>query len=464
MSDAPVLLTDEQMRHFIAHGYVLLQTDFSDRFHAAMNARIAAVMQEEGNPGNNILPRVPEVQAVFQHPVIRGAVSSVLGPDYITQPHRHCHYTEPGRKVQSWHKDSYWGYARVRNHHQWWAMIFYYPQDVDTEMGPSGIIPGTQFYDKRAGDDSEQPLFMEGKAGTFALIHYDLWHRGGANLSRRNRAMIKFQFTRVSRPQSPAWNCQRDAWQSMNGDGPPHTHNSLWEAQWNWHAGRQNALSPDTFAPSAGPEELAAQVEGDYEPAGVGAAYELAHMGEAGLPHLMRVLETGRQHPSRRAGYGLSAASHAALPLLQPAMASESDLVRRYAVFAAGEHGPAAADLAPDLIQRLEDDSPWVRRTAVESLSLIEDADQAVPALVRALADEDDQVRFSTALSLARYKAAAAPAVDALCASLKDENRYVRGFAVEALRQIGTAEALNRVCDHLIESRWCYSTTPNSTF
>lgn len=174
MEQAPVLLTDAQMRHFIAHGYVLLQTDFPEDFHAAMNARIEAVMRDEGNPGNNILPRAPEVQAVFRHPVIRGAVSSVLGPDYIVQPHRHCHYTEPGRKVQSWHKDSYWGYARVRNHHAWWAMIFYYPQAVTPEMGPSGIIPGTQYYDKRPGDATEQPLFLEGPAGTFALIHYDL--------------------------------------------------------------------------------------------------------------------------------------------------------------------------------------------------------------------------------------------------------------------------------------------------
>ena len=38
------------------------------------------------------------------------------------------------------------------------------------------------------------------------------------------------------------------------------------------------------------------------------------------------------------------------------------------------------------------------------------------------------------------------------------------GFAVEALKQIGTPEALAKLCDHLIENRWCYSTTPDSLF
>ena len=83
---------------------------------------------------------------MFKHPAIRGALTSVLGERFVTHPHRHCHYTYPGRKVQSWHKDSYWGYRKIRNHHPWWAMIFYYPQPVDQAMGPSAVLPGTQYY------------------------------------------------------------------------------------------------------------------------------------------------------------------------------------------------------------------------------------------------------------------------------------------------------------------------------
>ena len=53
------LLTDEQMRRFIANGYLVLETDFSAEFHRAMNAHIDEVMEREGNPGNNFLPRIP---------------------------------------------------------------------------------------------------------------------------------------------------------------------------------------------------------------------------------------------------------------------------------------------------------------------------------------------------------------------------------------------------------------------
>lgn len=135
-----------------------------------MSRNIQAVMHKEGNPGNNILPRVPEVQEVFfRHPVIQGALTNVLGANYIMHPHRHCHFTEPGRKVQSWHKDSYWGYAKVRNHHPWWAMIFYYDHTVDKALGSSAFMPGTQFYNNHAGNKSEQDIHMLGEQGTFGL-------------------------------------------------------------------------------------------------------------------------------------------------------------------------------------------------------------------------------------------------------------------------------------------------------
>ena len=134
MSVSNYLLNDEQMRQFISRGYLVLQTDFPKEFHERLKAKLNEAMEKEGNPGNNILPRFSEVGDIIQNPVVRGALTSVVGPDYTIHPHRHCHFTYPGRKVQTWHKDSYWGHQKVRNHHNWWAMIFYYPQAVDEEM------------------------------------------------------------------------------------------------------------------------------------------------------------------------------------------------------------------------------------------------------------------------------------------------------------------------------------------
>ena len=91
-------------------------------------------------------------------------------------------------------------------------------------MGPSGVLSGTQYYTKRAGDDTERPVSLEGPEGTFALIHYDLWHRGGANLSQKTRAMMKFQFVRMNAPTGPAWKNERANWGKVEEAAIDHNH------------------------------------------------------------------------------------------------------------------------------------------------------------------------------------------------------------------------------------------------
>ena len=463
MSQQEYLLSDEQMRRFVAHGYLILQTDFPAEFHDQLNARLDEVMTKEGNWGNNILPRISEVNDVFQNPIIQGALTSVVGPGYVMHPHRHCHYTFPGRKVQGWHKDSYWGHQKVRNHRNWWAMIFYYPHAVDEEMGPSGIFPGTQYYAKRAGDETEQPVFMEGGPGTFALIHYDLWHRGGANNSQKNRAMMKFQFVRMDAPSAPAWNNQTSEWSPLNGDAPPTVHEALWRDQWRWHLGQAGAQ--DRGAADEDMAALAAQLGSDYEPAGVDAAYRLASQGRKAIGLLTSALTRDDTTAARNAGYGLSAVGATALGELVDALGHANESARMYAAFALGEIGAAASESSAAVAQLVDDPAVEVRRTAVEALGTLKSpADATIPALMQGLSDEDGQVRFTAALSLQRIGAGAAEAVPALAKALHDENRYVRANAVDALRRIGTVEALSAALDHLTAHRWCPTTTPDNLF
>ena len=87
----------------------------------------------------------------------------------------------------------------------------------------------------------------------------------------------------------------------------------------------------------------------------------------------------------------------------------------------------------------------------------------AVPALIAYLRDEDPQTRFNAAYSLSSFGDAAADAVPALAAALDDDNRYVSGHTVTALRHIGTPEAQVALLDFLSASRWCAATTKEST-
>ena len=100
MSDAPILLTDEAMQRFIREGYVTVQSALPKSYHDAMYARLEP-LEEDGLVGhNNLLPMVPELRELLDEPVARGALLSILGPDYYLHFHRHDHVNWP-EKVQT---------------------------------------------------------------------------------------------------------------------------------------------------------------------------------------------------------------------------------------------------------------------------------------------------------------------------------------------------------------------------
>ena len=86
MTDKAYLLNDNQMRDFIVNGYVIVKTDLPRSFHDEIYKTTNTVFEREGNPGNNLLPRIPEIQHVLDNPTVRGALTSLLGADYYIQP------------------------------------------------------------------------------------------------------------------------------------------------------------------------------------------------------------------------------------------------------------------------------------------------------------------------------------------------------------------------------------------
>jgi len=78
--------------------------------------------------------------------------------------------------------------------------------------------------------------------------------------------------------------------------------------------------------------------------------------------------------------------------------------------------------------------------------------------------EDDDQLRWTVALSLARMGGKAESALPALCESLNDYNRYLQGYAVLALKRIDTAAAQKLLIDFLMVSRWCPITNKASNY
>ena len=380
MSEIDHLFDDEGMRRFLVDGYVVVKAAMPADFHAGVHRRVEEMFEIHGNLGNNILPLIPEIQQVFDHPAVHGAMTSILGPGYVMHPHRYCHRNQPGSEAQSFHKDTYEGDEQVKHHRCRWAVAFYYPQETTFDMGPSAILPGSQYYDSSEAAHKQPDLPLCGEAGTVTIIHFDLWHRASPNSSERQRYMLKFLFERLGEPTRPSWRNANPDWVAPAGD--PGQHQGMYEKLWRWNRGAstQNGSPRDGNAIDALAEELC---RGKGEREKLDAAYELGARGAAALPPLVEALQAESEEVSRHAAYGLSAAGVTAVPQLIEALGEGGDLARVHAAYALADSGPATwQDLlhadpsacraaAEALTAALGDESSWVRRNAAEALGTI---------------------------------------------------------------------------------------------
>ena len=249
MSNNSHRLTDSQMAQFIAHGYLTITPDLPPEFHAEVFAKHEEVFAKEGNPGNNLLPRMPLVGEIFADPAVVGALQSTAGDDYYLQPHRHPHFNPPNSKGQGMHQDG----GKRWSHRTRYLLAFYYPQDTPLARGPSGIVPGSHYFNTPEGARTSEETPLITPAGTVTIVDYDLWHRAMPNLTDSNRYMVKFLFARMSEPQAPAWHNELADWPGiapvLAGDSPELQ--QMYAQAWRWHRHGQSApASPNGHSPT----------------------------------------------------------------------------------------------------------------------------------------------------------------------------------------------------------------------
>lgn len=461
MPDQAHRLTDAQMAQFIAHGYITITPDLSPEFHAEVFAQHEEVFAKEGNPGNNLLPRIPLVRQVFADPAVVGALKSIGGDDYYLQPHRHPHHNPANSKGQNMHQDG----GKRWSHRTRYLLAFYYPQDTPIERGPSAIVPGSHYFNTPEGARIVEEVPLICPAGPVTIVDYDLWHRAMPNTSDHNRYMIKFLFARMSEPQAPAWHNEQTDWPgaspALDGDSPELE--KMYAHAWHWHRGDGPSALPSSNGHS--PAELLKVIALDQERAGIAAAYELAAFGGEVVPALLDKLADESEMTRRHAAYALSSIGVPAVAPLTGILTHAQLATRTDAVTILGDIGLAAAPAIPALIKASKDPHEDVRRRAAEALGTVcQAAPTAVPALVAALSDDQAQVRQAATFALCRLGFYAADAVEALEQVLDDENRYVRADALHALERIGTPQAKDTLIKHLMPARWCPITTPENTF
>jgi HEAT repeat protein len=451
---------------------------------------------------------VPELNQIFADPLVRGGLTSVVGPDYVMHPHRALHNNMPGSDAQRIHMDSYWGYLRrVRNHRCRWAMIMYVPQATPLERGPTGLIPGSQYQSQRPDEALMREVAGCLETGGFLLIHYDIWHRKMKNFTQDKRFMMKFEFIRMREPDAPSWDHADPAWRL--DELPGLDLSAVWRRHWNWLRGASeqdvpvnhigtadltdtdprrrlaaiNDIALSTEAARARLQALVSLLHDPLEPIAVDAAYAMASAGADAVLLLLNILRGDTEEdtdldrgshdgsrpdagmPARSAAYGLAEiglpAVQGLLDILDNGAGSRA---RKLAAFALGEIAGTGTEVVDALCIATQDPAASVRINAIEALGLKSATPSAVAALSRAIKDVDPQARFSAALSLAQIGPAAEAAVPALKDALHDENRYVPGYAVEALERIATPSAIRVLLPFLKAARWCPHTSPASIY
>ena len=240
--DQKYLLDDNAIKNFIIQGYHMLDLDFSREFHESVSQQIDTVFARRGNPLDDILDEVPDLYEVWGNPIVKGALISIMGADFQMMSHRHCHYTKPGDPGGHWHQDS----VNSRHHKIRTVLGLYYPQDVTEDMGPTVILPGTQYHNTPTSLMASYVNFknqipMNVKAGTVAITHYDRWHAWMPNQSNQNRRMLKFVFNRGSEPTEPSWSAApytnigvKPNSVEMDDQSAAYKHRLMWSNVWRW--------------------------------------------------------------------------------------------------------------------------------------------------------------------------------------------------------------------------------------
>jgi HEAT repeat protein len=444
-------MTTTQRQQFFTDGYVSLRPELPAALHARIRERLAFVLKQEFNPGNNILPTVPELQQVLDSPELVAALTEVLGAGYVLHPHRFCHNNEPVEQTEAgvkagagtnafigWHQDSHSPLARPRHHACRYAMVLYYPQDTPKEFGPTQLIPGTQFHRELTERDFEQGFQAAGPAGTCTLVHFDIAHGGSLNLTDQTRYMVKFVFVRTQEPEffdlptrpAPALSEIPALITALNGPHPARL-----DAIYALAAAGEPAVAPLCAA-------LASRTESGWHEGAVvmdDAAYALAALGTPAIPGLIALLE------------------------------HSSEWVQINAIFALGEQGRKASAAAPALIAKLSHASHAVVRTALDALGQL-GADEAalLPKLRELLLTEkpawqeplyrkwtgENQVRVNAISALLKLGWTSDEAIALVIAALDDPCGYVGGFGIEILERSGKPEALRAALHYLKAHRW----------
>ena len=446
--------------------------------------------------GDNLAAQIPELEQILGDGAVSGAIETLLGPDAYLHPHNFVHESTPAD--QPFHQDGNlpWNErGHYRSHRPDWVILFYYPQAVTLDNGPTEIVPFSQYWTTdiekpdggwRRGDPVDHTLsrdvlqgedleardaalaaslgklgvpdlerrFVQVPAGSVVIGNYDLIHRGSRTLpASAARYMFKFYYARTRAPQAAS--CTEPALADLRADL-----HSVVQSIHAWSRGQRRRVD----LTSEHIERLARDLASNCESSRVAAAYELGAARDAdSLARLLEGLNSPAEATRRAAAYGLRERADEAAAPLQRALVEGSPSVRRFAAFALGSSWSGGADA---LIERLSAEDDDLARSNVayalgqigrDAAAPVEPMATALIARLEAGAEPDNTnvaglprstVRQSVAYALLQLATNHALPDSALARLAElggtDPDRYVASMLTEAVARRSTEGALIR--------------------
>lgn len=206
------LLTTAEMAKFTALGFLVFEAVVPPEVNEAALDHFAVTGASDdrrpkpvsGTPLDQLYPDPSPIGAMLRLPRIQGILRSLLGPGPVYD-HDWVHVRERGDLVdQLLHQD-----AIIDPTLSFDVQLFWFPHDVAPGEGGTGLVPASHLrvvnevdigrYQNLVGQRD-----LSGPAGTVAVFHQGLWHRGRANRSNRRRIMYKLRLNPTV-PQVRHW-------------------------------------------------------------------------------------------------------------------------------------------------------------------------------------------------------------------------------------------------------------------
>ena len=139
---------DQIIRDFVTRGLIVLPPEELG-IGSDVHDRIYTKEREIFRAGERATTsRIPEVLEITNAPGLVAVCNLILGENWAIVPYTHNAPFVSGSNDQHWHKDDNGPYnGRKQRHHQAiQAELLYYPQAVQEDMGPTAIIPYSQYW------------------------------------------------------------------------------------------------------------------------------------------------------------------------------------------------------------------------------------------------------------------------------------------------------------------------------